>query len=158
MTRFVREILSWLVVLLVTLAGIELGLRLFPGLIPLTLLKYFGAATRDDIADRLDLPGRINVYELKRSDGGPPLRLYKPNAKVAMPLRGAEEPGAVALDRNGFCNADDAINDLPRLDIVAVGDSFTYCSGLRPADAWPAQLASRTGRSVLSLGHPGVGV
>src|SRR5690349_584651 len=157
MIRFARAFLAWVVVILVTLAGLELGLRLFPSVIPLTLLKYFGSVPRDDIGGRLKLASRYNIYQLKRTDGGPPLKLYKPNAKVANPMVGAEEPGPVSLDRNGFCNAD-AVNDQTQLDIVAVGDSFTYCSGLKTANAWPAQLAKLTGRSVVNLGHPGIGV
>jgi lysophospholipase L1-like esterase len=44
------------------------------------------------------------------------------------------------------------------VDVVAIGDSFTWCSGLRAEDAWPAQLAPLLGRTVWNLGRGGIGL
>jgi hypothetical protein len=147
-----------LIILAVTLVALEIGLRLFPQVIPIAWLERFGATLRPEIAGRLGLPNADIVYLLQRQDGGPPLRMYKPRAEVAMPMLGAAVHGPVRMDRNGFCNPDDAVNDLPKVDIVAIGDSFTFCTGLAATDTWPARLGTATGRTVLDLGVPGVGI
>jgi hypothetical protein len=62
-------------------------------------------------------------------------------------------PGSSGHDDWGFRN--------PRVpesvDIVALGDSHTYGNCARMAEAWPAQVARITGRSVYNLGMGGYG-
>jgi hypothetical protein len=62
-------------------------------------------------------------------------------------------PGSSGHDDWGFRN--------PRVpesvDIVAIGDSHTYGNCARMAEAWPAQVARITGRSVYNLGMGGYG-
>jgi len=62
-------------------------------------------------------------------------------------------PGSSGHDDWGFRN--------PRVpesvDIVAIGDSHTYGNCARMAEAWPAQVARISGRSVYSLGMGGYG-
>lgn len=43
-------------------------------------------------------------------------------------------------------------------DIVALGDSHTYGSGVRSSESWPQQLARRTGRTVYNMGVGSYGV
>ena len=43
------------------------------------------------------------------------------------------------------------------VDVVAIGDSFTFGYGVDEADAWPARLAALTGWSVANLGVSGYG-
>jgi lysophospholipase L1-like esterase len=40
---------------------------------------------------------------------------------------------------------------------VAVGDSFTFGTGVDAADAWPEQLSKLAGRNIANLGVPGLG-
>jgi hypothetical protein len=40
----------------------------------------------------------------------------------------------------------------------AIGDSFTFCFGVVPADAWPAVLAERTGLRIYNFGMPSRGL
>lgn len=62
-------------------------------------------------------------------------------------------PGSSGHDDWGFRN--------PRVpesvDIVALGDSHTYGNCARMAEAWPAQVARISGRSVYNLGMGGYG-
>ncbi|MFO1059500.1 MAG: GDSL-type esterase/lipase family protein [Dongiaceae bacterium] len=156
--RLLRALGGILVILAITFAALEVGLRLFPQAIPLAWLERFGDGVRTEVANRLGLPNADIVYLLARQDGGPPLRMYKPNAEVSLPTRSDGGPAAVRLDRNGFCNPDDAINALAKVDLVAIGDSFTFCTKLAAADTWPARLGAASHRTVLNLGVPGVGI
>lgn len=56
-------------------------------------------------------------------------------------------------DDRGYRNA-----DVPaRVDVLAVGDSFTYGYGVGREDAWPQQLARQTGLAVYNAGVGGYG-
>lgn len=56
-------------------------------------------------------------------------------------------------DARGYRNA-----EVPeRIDVLAVGDSFTYGYGVGREDAWPQQLARRTGLTVYNAGVGGYG-
>lgn len=56
-------------------------------------------------------------------------------------------------DARGFRNA----AALERADVVAIGDSQTYGTGVRPDEAWPAVLSRQTGRSVYNMSLGGYG-
>jgi hypothetical protein len=56
-------------------------------------------------------------------------------------------------DRLGFRNSE--VPD--SVDIVALGDSTTYGLHVAPTEAWPQQIAQRTGLSVYNMGFPGWG-
>ena len=57
----------------------------------------------------------------------------------------------------GFTNSwglrDDPIGPDERVDILAVGDSFTVGGGLAMGEAWPSQLESSINSAALSSGH-----
>ncbi|MBI4132343.1 MAG: hypothetical protein HY474_01790 [Candidatus Sungbacteria bacterium] len=135
---------------------LELALRLFPALIPLPLLVNFEKHLRGEIAARVHLPLEANALDVGRDDGGLRLLSYKPNATVARPVDGADERfGAVAsvtLDEFGFCNPPGAAG---RIDIVAIGDSFTWCTRVAPEDTWTALASERSGYRIYSLGLGG---
>lgn len=62
-------------------------------------------------------------------------------------------PGYPGHDRNGFRNP-----TVPRTaEVVALGDSQTYGTGVGPEAAWPRQLASMTGKAVYSMAYGGYG-
>jgi hypothetical protein len=62
----------------------------------------------------------------------------------------ADLPG---VDTSGFRNAARPA----QVDIVVLGDSHTYGYNVGPAESWPSQLASATGRSVYNMGLGGYG-
>jgi hypothetical protein len=79
---------------------------------------------------------------------------WERKAHVADPiLKFKGNPDYPEHDRLGFRNA--TVPD--RVDIVAVGDSQTYGTGVTREDAWPQQLAVTTGRSVYNLSVGGWG-
>jgi lysophospholipase L1-like esterase len=65
--------------------------------------------------------------------------LYRPN------------PAHPGHDARGFRNPE----ALARADLVALGDSQTYGSGVSTEEAWPQLLARQTGRSVYNMAFPG---
>jgi len=138
---------------------LEAALRVAPGLVPLRALERFHRTPRLEIAQRRHLPNESVVYPLPRDDGGPELLLFQPNVRLDFDHRDEGAERSVVTDASGFCNphASDP-SGLAQVDVVAIGDSFTWCSGLRAADAWPAQLAPRLGRTVWNLGRGGIGL
>lgn len=56
-------------------------------------------------------------------------------------------------DSAGFRNPE----RLLRAEVVALGDSQTYGTGVRAEEAWPLALATQTGRPVYNMGFPGYG-
>lgn len=140
---------------------LEVALRLFPSAIPLGLLVEFEASLRSQIARRRQLQRLEDTVIVPRDDGGPAERLwiYKPHVQITEPF---DEPGIVAsvrTDDAGFCNSDpQAFARSEHIDVAAVGDSFTWCTSVEPADAWPEQLARQTGLRVYNFGMPGRGL
>jgi hypothetical protein len=62
-------------------------------------------------------------------------------------------PGWPEHDAAGFRNP----VALASADVVAIGDSQTFGTGVASAESWPAQLERLTGRSVYSMAVPGYG-
>jgi lysophospholipase L1-like esterase len=155
------------------LAALSLGLvfvvaegllRAFPALISREVLLEFDRPLRARVAARLGLPlkqARRCLAPGERGDGGPELCLVAPGAEVVQPA----DPVDLALgalerlphDARGFCNPP-AAAARAHADVVALGDSFTWCTAVAPEGSWPAALEARTGRPVYGLGVPGVGV
>ena len=142
-------------------APLELALRLFPAVVPLSLLTEFEPGLRSAIAKQRKLQRVEDTVLIPRDDGGPADRMwiYKPHVEVTEPF---DEPGivdTVRTDDRGFCNPDaDAYAKVDHIDVAAVGDSFTWCTNVEPGDAWPALLAQRTHLSVYNFGMPGRGL
>ncbi len=62
-------------------------------------------------------------------------------------------PAVSGHDRNGFRNP-----EVPAAsDIVALGDSQTYGTGVEPSSAWPRKLETLTGKSVYGMAYGGYG-
>lgn len=158
MKRFFIFIVEALATILAVFVLLEVTLRLFPGLVPLSLLVNFQEDLRQEIARRAHLPAAANTLPVERDDNGPPLRVYRPSATIEVPFD-ADDVGAVksvSMDKNGFCNPQSAV-ELERVDVIVVGDSFTWCVGVRPEDSWWARFAAASGRSAYSLGIGGTG-
>ena len=142
------------------LGSLEVGLRLLPRAIPLALLIEYEPGLRSEIAARRGLQRRADTRVLERSDGGPPDRfwVYEPGSVVPFLF---DEPGvvtAVTVDGQGFCNEPADGWRRGHFDVLAVGDSFTWCMSVAPGDAWPARVADATGLSTYNLGLPGRGL
>ena len=134
----------------------EIGLRLFPGLIPLNLLILFNEGPRVEIARRRELPTKDwDTVVVERDDGGPELRIYKPFTRLTWTVGTYE---TVVMDEMGFCNLPQNSYQLPTIDIITLGDSFTACHAVTPQDTWSSQLSMLTGLSVYNLGRVKIGI
>ena len=164
--KLFRLLTQTLLITLITLALLEGSLRLFPWLIPPFLLADFNPAARSQVAEQLGFPTEKTVRLLPRDDGGPPrrMRLFRPRARVTLDV---PDPGfvrTVEMDEEGFCNpADDgggvtAARPAARAGVLAMGDSFTWCTGVRADQAWPAVLGKLLGERTANLGSPGIGL
>jgi len=159
--RLMRFIILAALVIFAFVAPLELALRLFPSAIPLNLLTEFEPTLRSVIAKQRKLQRVEDTVLVPRDDGGPADRMwiYKPRVEVTEPVDDTGVVGTVLMDDAGFCNADAAAYEkLKRIDVAAIGDSFTFCLGVIPADAWPAVLAERTGLRVYNFGMPSRGL
>jgi hypothetical protein len=155
--RLARVIAATLVVAALTLGVLEVGLRLAPGLIPEDALKWFDRGVRVEIARRRFLPNESQTYVARRDDGGPPIKLFEAQAKIAYTFVDTGDAGTIPLDDQGFCNAPEDRYDRARIDVIAIGDSFTFCLPMAPALTWPSVLGRALGRSAYNLGRGGYG-
>ena len=153
------NVLAVLGSLVVSVLAVEAVLRLWPGVIGIGALSEFAPKLRASIAAQRGLRLASDTVPIPRSDGGPPERLwvYKPGAEISYDF---DEPGiveTVRMDDHGFCNPDPDSYRNPRFDVVALGDSFTWCTTVHPTDAWPAVFAKLSGLTTYNLGLPGRG-
>lgn len=142
----------------IVIGGLEICLRAYPATIPLVLLQHFQQDTRLGVAQRLDLPNRYDFLEVPRDDGGPLLRRYRPGAELTMTYRDQDAVDNVVMDDDGFCNPSDRADASEQVEIVALGDSFTWCTAVLTEQTWPRQLASLSGRRTYNLGVAGIGL
>jgi len=156
MIRLLRKIVGLLVFAGIIFGGLEISLRTLPELIPLTLLKRFQKDLRVDIAQQRSLWNESLMWELKRDDGGPPLKLFKPHTEFTYNF-GKNEKGVTYMDDQGFCNPSRNPYDLSKIDVIAIGDSFTWCVVLNPEATWASQIGEISGLSVYNLGRGGIG-
>ena len=134
----------------------EIGLRIAPTLIPLTLLKLYHKDLRVEIAQQESLWNESQMWELARDDGGPGLTLFKPNSQIAHDY-GENEKSVIQMDDQGFCNPPRDSYQQAKIDIIAIGDSFTWCVNSKPQAIWISQIGELSGLSVYNLGRAGVG-
>lgn len=139
---------------------LEVALRVFPQAISYGLLREFEPSVRARIAARRSLPKLSDTVTLPRDDGGPDktMWIYKPLTDVTLDF---DEPGivkTVRTDKMGFCNPSADAYDVAKIDVAAIGDSFTWCTSVEPAATWPYRLSGRTGRSTYNFGLPGRGL
>lgn len=140
--------------------ALEAGLRIAPQAIPLDVLIRYEPTLRSEIAARRKLQRRADTEPIPRDDGGPADRLWKFKGDIDVTQHFDEEGivETVHMDAMGFCNPVRSAYDAPRFDVIAIGDSFTWCTSVDPADAWPARLEKLTGLHTYNLGLPGRGL
>jgi hypothetical protein len=143
---------------LLFLGLLETGLRTFPALIPLPVLAGFHPQLRSQAATRRGLPTLRESQLLERDDGGGELRLFSPRSRISFPFTDTGAVGTAVMDDQGFCNPARDSYHRDRIDIVAVGDSFVWCTAVAADATWASRLGVLTGRSVYSLGRGGIGV
>lgn len=144
--------------ILFSLSLIEVALRVSPKIIPPHLLIHFHPVPRKEAA-----MGRFQLKEdtvlLQRDDGGPPLRLVKPNKTLHWKnMDGDGKKHSVVTDGLGFCNVKGTYEANQAFDIVSVGDSFTWCLAVDQDQTWTSNLSKLTGLSSYNLGKTGVGL
>ena len=154
-----KTALGWLIFAAIVLGGLEIAMRQMPELIPLTLLKRFHHEPRLAIAQERQLWNDAQMWVLERDDGGPTLKLFKPFSKIFWDFHGPEGTarGVTLMDDQGFCNPPRDPYDRKQIDIIAVGDSFTWCIASAPESNWISQLGQLTGLGVYNLGRGGIG-
>lgn len=164
MARAVRAILSFVASAAITLLLLEGGLRLFPEAIPEGILKRFQGELRAEIAERRYLPNVSQTWQLERDDGGPPILLFKPGARIEYDSLETGEHFALVMDELGFCNPPGSLAADARAAIVTLGDSMAACLSVLPSGAsepvyanWPHLLRRLAGRSVYNLARGGYG-
>ena len=138
--------------------SLELGLRLVPQAIPLTVLVRFQSDLRSAVAEARGLPTRKKARDLPRDDGGPHVHIYLPGIKLHMHAPDPGQVRTIQIDEAGFCNPPESSYRRARIDLIAIGDSFTYCTTVRPEETWVARLQQETGLSTYDLGVGGVGL
>jgi lysophospholipase L1-like esterase len=156
--RALRTLAAGLVPLAIVIGGLEVALRLLPGLVPFELLQHFHDDVRLAIAEQLNLPNRKDVTEVPRDDGGPLLRKYLPRQTVTRDFGDKDATSTIVTDSLGYCNPPTSAYERPKIDIIAIGDSLTWCTAVRPQDTWPEFLGRDLKRSVYNLGYPGIGL
>ena len=155
--RILKAGRDFFIIVAITLALLEAILWIFPELISLSLLHNFNVELRETVAAKRGLQTKRDRFLLDREDGGPPLWLFKPNVKVNRNYRDEDSVPTVTMDEMGFCNAEVSYSQSESFDIIAIGDSFTWCEGVNPEQTWPHILRQQLEASVYNLGMPGVG-
>lgn len=145
----------------VFLAAFEIALRALPQAVPLDLLEYFAPGPRSAIAARRQLTRREDTTLLPRDDGGPQERMWihQPRREVTHHYEEPHLVKTIRVDDQGFCNpVADAYETTERFDLIAIGDSFTFCTTVDPADTWPIYTGEQLDLSVYNLAMPGRGL
>jgi hypothetical protein len=160
--KLAKTLVAVLVPVTIIVGGLEIATRFVPEVVPLEILQRFHADVRHAIAEARKLPNRAQVMIVERDDGGPLLRRYRPNTTTNTTIvKDMGDPGAtpeMVTDGLGFCNPGAQTYEAKDIDIIVIGDSFTWCSTVEAAQAWPARLAELSGRSLYNLGIPGIGL
>ncbi len=157
MRTFFRYFFGVTILLVITLLLLEGVLRAFPKIVPPVLLIHFPSNIRGQIAK-----GRFltlsDTFDYDRDDFGPPLRLMKPYTMLSW--QSVDERGdnhTAQLDEMGFCNSPLTYSQSSVVDIVTIGDSFTWCTAVKPEETWTSQLGRLAGAKTLNLSRGGVG-
>lgn len=143
--KLIRFLLATAYIVGGTLLVVEIGLRLVPAAVPLGLLLHFNPEIRAALARELDLTVRSDMVTVPRDDMGPGLWLYPPHYEDFFPYRDEDAVKTRRMDPNGFCNPPQDSSDGERLDVISLGDSLTWCTGVAPDQTYSSYLFARTG-------------
>jgi len=148
---------------LVSLVAVELFLRAFPSVISVSILAQMEPGIRARIAGQIGLPtveSSIQIPTEMRSDKGPVFLLPGPDSLTITRADKADLAlGAIELvqvDKNGLCNDPQKAN-LAKADILVSGDSFTFCTAVKPEETAASRLQELSHATVYNLGVRGVG-
>jgi len=140
-------------------AGVLEGVpRLLPERIPPMLLQHFEEGLRQSVlatTDPLDAGGSVTV---ERDDGGPLLRKRRARERVVLDHGDAGATALIVTDDLGYCNPPKNRYGRDRIDLLAIGDSLTWCTTVAPEQTWPALLGDDLGLAAYNLGFPGIGL
>jgi hypothetical protein len=156
--KLLSRLIVYLIPVLLIVGSLEVVLRLMPELVPIQFLQHFHEEMRLKVAVQLDLPNRSDIQPVERDDGGPLLKKYRPNVSITLAFGDEGATDTIITDDLGFCNPPTRSYEREKIDIMAIGDSLTWCTAVEPGEAWPAFLADLTGKSSYNLGFPGIGL
>lgn len=139
-----------------TVALLEGSLRLAPSLVPPKILLQFEPQLRGRLAQGR-FTTRADMQLVERDDGGPHLWIFKPYTDKVYDFSDRGVVRVTTSDDIGFCNAPGIYDAAPTIDLLTLGDSFTWCHAVRMADAWPIRLGEITGLRTYNLGKGGIG-
>lgn len=142
-----RDLLAYftlrrLLTIVYAIAVVELGARALVAMLPPSLAGFKKAVS-----------GQSRSEQLMQADAYLGHRL-----RPGVELHYRTEGKAIDVRTKDFGLGDIGFRDLgmqPPFDIVALGDSFTYCDDISAPGCWLTLLGQRTGRSVGNLGVPG---
>ena len=135
--------------------ALEVSLRIAPHVISPRLLILFEPGLRAEIAAG-SFPLEKDYRPIGRDDGGPPLLIAKPSSPIVS-VDNATGNVPRTTDEIGFCNRPGKYAGRDRIDVISIGDSFTWCHALQPDQTWSALLEQRSGVSAFDLGLGGLG-
>jgi hypothetical protein len=140
--RVSLNVLLALLSVVITILAIEIVMRILAPALPALLWKNLPHRIAKPIAlSKSDFKGQSNG-QIEYDDM---FYHYVPNLCI----------GQVCLDEIGFRNPAGTYSDNEVIDIVTLGDSFTYGAGA--SQSWPDILRNETGLTVLNLGIGAVG-
>lgn len=136
----------------------EIFLRLFPSIIPIVLLSRFNEDLRPSVAERLGLNSKNNIIKYERNDGGNPNKAYRHKSflKLNRIYNDENVVRSIILDELGMCNPNES--NLDTVDIITIGDSFTWCTAVAPNETFTYKLAQLSGLSTYNLSRGGIGI
>jgi hypothetical protein len=159
-SRLVSLLRATIISAAITFVLVEISLRLKPDVVPVFFLVQFNENIRAEIATRLNYPTQRTNKFILRDDGGPPLWVTMPGQVVTMTVddRDAGSVKRVSMDWKGFCNPFDRNDRAYRVDIVTVGDSFSWCMGVGAEETWSSGIAEITNLGTYNLSRPAIGL
>ena len=158
MKKIIKTILLPIAVTVaIVVISLKMVLRLCPALIPLPLLNRFEESLRRPIAKKIGFQTEDDQREIKNTDGTT-VKIYKPRAAIHY---FDHDPGMVntmTMDTQGFCNTARQTYETSTIDVITIGDSFTWCTTVKPEDTFTSQLSALLPRAQFyNLGQPGTG-
>ena len=163
MRKVIIGVTAVLLVLAMTLAVMELVLRLVPSLMSVAVIERMHPELRSAIAGKLGLPVEddyLVIDSAARLDRGPDLYLMKPDRDYHRPVDPADLAyGAIDkihTDSRGFCNPADA-EGRAVFPIVTVGGSVPNCASVGGETVFAAALGRLVGVDSYNLAVPAVG-
>ena len=136
----------------------EIALRLKPSLIPVFLLTRYNISLRATISEKIGLQSSESIIKYQRNDGGNPEKAFrfKPYYNMNFNYQDIGAVKSVTLDSLGLCNPINKLTD--KIDVITLGDSFTWCLAVSEKDTWTTKLSEYNGLSTYNLSRPGIGM